>query len=183
MTKWVSITWRKVNDWIDFYETPIRCVDALLEREKFLWNILEPASWNWAISKRLIDNWYEVISKDIRTDEIVFWQWGCNIFDENLLYSNIVTNPPYCVAKDFITKSLSITNGKVCMFLKLQFLESIDRYSFFKSTPLKKVYVFCKRPTLYPANTEEPKNKWTIAYARYVREHWYLGEPTIDWII
>jgi hypothetical protein len=38
------------------------------------------------------------------------------------------------------------------MFLKLQFLESADRYEWFKNTPLKMVYVFSKRPTLYPAN-------------------------------
>lgn len=157
MTTWKSIAWRNNNDWIDFYETPKWCIEELLKREDFEWNILEPASWSGAISKILIDQWYDVISKDIREDDQVFWQKGKSIFDEKNIYDNVITNPPYCIAKDFISKSLEISRYKICMFLKLQFLESIDRYKFFQNTPLRTVYVFCKRPTLYPWNWPEPK--------------------------
>ena len=68
------------------------------------------------------------------------------------------------------------------MLLKLSFLESADRYEFFKNTPLKKVYVFCKRVNMYPEWQPQPKNSWTIAYAWYVWEKWYKWEPVIDWI-
>lgn len=43
--------------------------------------------------------------------------------------------------KDFIIKSLELSENKVAMLLKLSFLESANRYDFFKNTPLKKVYV------------------------------------------
>ena len=69
------------------------------------------------------------------------------------------------------------------MLLKLSFLESKWRYEFFKNTPLKKVYVFCKRVNMYPEWQPIPKNSWTIAYAWYVWEKWYKWEPIIDWII
>ena len=183
MTKWTSIAWRKENDWIDFYETPIWCIEKLLEYENFTWNILEPASWNWAISKVLEQKGYRVISKDIRNDDKVYWEWGQDFLQSINNYDNIITNPPFCLAEDFIKKSLSVSSSKVVMFLKLQFLESSGRYDFFKNTPLKKVYVLSKRPTLYPANWPVPKNKWTIAYAWYVWEKWYEWPTVLDWIV
>jgi len=186
MIEWKSIAWRSNNDWIDFYETPQWCVQELLKRESFSWSILEPCSWWWVISRELEEHWYGVTSFDIREDEWVYWQgWVdfLSIEDDSILFDNVVTNPPYNNAQNFIEKSLSVTSSKVAMFLKLQFLESVWRYEFFKNTPLKKIYVFCKRPTLYQANQPEPKNKWTIAYAWYIREHWYEWSPTIDWIL
>lgn len=182
VSRWLSIVWRNMNDWIDFYETPLWCVESLLDRENFSWNILEPACGGWAISNLVSNRGYTIISQDIRTDDWVYWMKWIDFMRHTIVYDNIITNPPYCIAKDFILKSIECSRYKVCMFLKLQFLESIDRYDFFKSTPLKKIYVFCKRPTLYPADWPKPKNKWTIAYARYIREHWYEWEPTIDWI-
>jgi len=184
-TKWVSIAWRKRNDWIDFYETPAWCVEKLLELEKFEWSITEPCSWAWAISKVLEKDRYDVKSFDIRTDNWVYWKKWVNLLwlDSEREFMNVVTNPPYFIAKDIIEKSLEKTFWKTAMFLKLQFLESKWRYEFFKNTPLKKVYVFCKRPTLYPSNWPIPKNKWTIAYAWYVWEKWYKWEPILDWII
>jgi hypothetical protein len=183
MTKWTSIAWRKRNDWIDFYQTPVRCVEELLKREKFVWNIFEPCSWAGAISKELEYHWYKVYSQDIRTDTWVYWLKWKDFFEENSIGNdNIITNPPYFCAKEFIEKSLDIAQDKVCMLLKLSFLESKWRYEFFKNTPLKKVYVFCKRVTMHPEWQPKPKNSWTIAYAWYVREKWYKWEPIIDWI-
>lgn len=180
--QWNQIAWRKRNDGIDFYQTPERCVEKLLEKIQFLWNILEPCSWAGAISKILEKKWYSIISQDIRTDDWVYWTKWINFLECNCVFDNIVTNPPYFIAKEIVQKSLDISKDKVCMFLKLSFLESIDRYKFFKDTPLKYVFVFSKRPQLYPEWIEKPKNWWTIAYARYIREKWYEWSPMIDWI-
>lgn len=181
--KWISISWRKVDDGIDFYQTPTWCVQKLLEKEDIKWSILEPASWAGAISKELEKAWFLVTSSDIRTDDWVYWHKWVNIFWINTFKAdNIVTNPPYKYAQEFIEKSLEISDWKVVMLLKLSFLESKWRYEFFKNTPLKKVYVFCKRVTMYPEWTEEPKNSWTIAYAWYIWEKWFKWNPNIDWI-
>ena len=183
--KWTSIAWRKRDDWIDFYQTPTWAIEKLLELEKFEWNILEPCSWAGAISKVLEKNWYFVVSWDIRTDEWVYWEKWINFLTDSDYYTtqNIITNPPYKYAQEFIEKSLEVSENKVCMILKLSFLESIWRYEFFKNTPLKKVYVFCKRVNMYPEWTEKPKNSWTIAYAWYIWEKWYKWKPEIDWIL
>lgn len=184
-TKWTSIAWRKRNDWIDFYQTPTWCIEKLLEYEKFDWRILEPASWAGAISKVLEKEWYIVISQDIRNDDWVYWEKWIDFLKQTkqLPYSNIITNPPFIYAKEFVEKALEISDWKIAMLLKLSFLESKDRYEFFKNTPLKKVYVLCKRVTMYPEWTPEPENSWMIAYAWYIWEKWYKWEPIIDWII
>ena len=38
---------------------------------------------------------------------------------------NVVTNPPFKYAKEFIEKSLQDTTGKVAMFCKIQLLEGL----------------------------------------------------------
>lgn len=178
-----SIAGRKKNDGIDYYQTPIWATEKLLEVEKFEGNILEPCSGNGAISKVLESKGYEVISQDIRSDDGVYGNKGVNIFEYECNVDNIVTNPPFFCAKEVIEKCLELSNYKVAMLLKLSFLEGMKRYDFFQNTPLKKVYVFCKRVTMYPYGNEKPKNSGTIAYAWYVWEKGYEGEPTIKWLL
>jgi len=180
--KWSSIAGRSKNGWIDFYQTPSWVIEKLLDHLPLHGEILEPASGAWAISKVLESRWYTVISQDLRTDEWVYGTKGKNFFLQEERCDTIITNPPYFCAKDFILKSLEIANT-VVMLLKLQFLESVDRYKFFQDTPLKTVYVICKRVTMYPEWEKEPENSWTIAYAWYVWEKRYTWKPTIEWII
>lgn len=176
----ISIAGRKRNDGIDYYQTPVKATKALLKRETFEGTILEPCCGAGAISKLLIN----CISSDIRTDEDIYGEKGINIFSyKNDSFDNIITNPPYKYAQEIVEKSLEIAKQKVAMILKLCFLESERRYKMFKVSPLKTVYVFCKRVQMYPEGTEKPKNSGTIAYAWYVWDKKYEGKPKIDWIL
>jgi len=183
----ISIAGRKKNDGIDFYQTPTWATKKLLEYEKFEGDILEPCCGSGAISIVLENADYEVYSGDIRTDDDVYGVKGADILKlnskEDSKFDNIVTNPPYYCAKEIILKSLDITSGKVAMLLKLTFLESVKRYEFFKNTPLKIVYVFCKRVQMYPEGIERPKNSGTICFAWFIWEHGYIGKPQIEWLI
>lgn len=179
----LSIAGRKRNDGIDYYQTPTWAIKRLLEIEKFEGTVLEPCAGAGAISKVLEEKGFEVTSSDIREDENVYGIKGIDMFNLDKKIDNIITNPPYFCAKEIIEKSLELTAKKVAMILKLSFLESMDRYDFFKNSPLKNVYVFCKRVQMYPEGTVKPKNSGTIAYAWYVWEHGYEGKPQIQWII
>lgn len=183
-TKGISICGRKINDGIDFYKTPTWAVEKLIEKISFNGEVLEPASGSGAISKVLEANGYKVISQDIRIDDSVYGRKGQDIFEiKDMKVKNTITNPPYYCAQDFVLKSLELTEEKVALLLKLQFLEGAKRYEFFKNTPLKYVLVFCKRITMYPEGQEKPKNSGTIAYAWFIWEHGYKGRPQIDWLI
>ena len=99
----------------------------------------------------------------------------------------VITNPPFKIAKEFTTKSLSHTNKGVAMFLKIQFLEGQARKDWFKDTPLKYVYVFSKRQQPWRNGESINPNTgktWsnTMCFAWFVWEHGYIGEPTIRWI-
>lgn len=60
---------------------------------------------------------------------------------------DIITNPPYKYALDFIYKALQIIpdGHKVAMFLKVQFLEGKERKHLFKNFPPKVVYISSSR--------------------------------------
>lgn len=104
-------------------------------------------------------------------------------------FDYVITNPPYSLAEEFIRKSLTCVkeNGKVIMFLKLQFLEGVGRKDLFDNFPPKYIYVCRKRANPLRAGSEiDPSTgkKWassTICFAWFVWEKGFKGEPKIRW--
>ena len=90
----------------------------------------------------------------------------------------------YKLALEFILQSKKLAKYKIAMFLKTVFLESSGRYEMFqdKEFPLKTVYQFSKRVTIYK-NGKKMKYGGMIAYAWYIWDRHYVGKPTIEWII
>jgi len=167
----------------DFYPTPESTTQALMEREKFDGNIWECACGDGSMSNVLRKYCPIVFASDIRKDESIDGSKGIDFLKEEKKFDNIITNPPYRHAKEFVLKAKKQASRKVAMLLKLVFLEGIGRYEMFKDTefPLKKVYVFCKRQKIY-ANGKIGKNSGLIAYAWFVWDKNHKGEPTIEWI-
>ena len=110
-----------------------------------------------------------------------------DFFNTSAWHGDIITNPPYKFAKDFVEKSLSIipTGNKVAMFLKLQFLEGKLRKKLFKTYPPKTIYVSSSRLLCAKnADFEGMINGGgsAVAYAWYVWEKGFSGKTTIEWI-
>ena len=73
------------------------------------------------------------------------------------------------------------------MFGKLQALEGQKRASYLETTPLKYVYVFKKRqqPMRNGKENDEITGKKmsnTMAFAWFIWEIGYIGEPIIRWL-
>jgi len=103
----------------------------------------------------------------------------------NILFDgDILTNPPFKYALDFIKKSLSvIPDGKhVIMFLKLTFLEGKERREFYKENPPKYVYVFSDRQECFINGDFSARKGSTVAYCWYIWEKGYKGETIIRWL-
>lgn len=164
----------------DFYPTPPSTTHALMKREIFEGNVWECASGNGSMSK-VIEEYNDCMSSDIRRGKDVYGEKGVNFIKTNRKVDNIITNPPYKCAKEFIEHALECADKKVAMLLKLVFLEGIDRYTMFKNTPLKTVYVFCKRQNI-TIRGKKMKNSSMIAYAWFIWDKSYVGKPTIEWI-
>ena len=95
---------------------------------------------------------------------------------------DIVTNPPYKYAQQFVEHALKLTNRKVCMFLRLQFLEGKKRKYLFQNTPLKCVYVSSSRINCAKNGLFDKYTDSATAYAWFVWDITYTGKPYIEWI-
>lgn len=163
----------------DFYPTPQYATLELLKREKFEGSIWECACGDGAISK-LLPKENEIISSDIV--DRGYGETGIDFLNTYKQVNNIVTNPPYKLAQEFIEHALECADKKVIMLLKLNFLEGQKRYKLFADSPLKTVYVFSKRLSFDKGN-EKGKGNGLLAYAWYVWEKGFEGSPTIEWIL
>jgi hypothetical protein len=167
----------------DFYPTPAYAVEELLKRETFEGGIWECACGEGDISEVLKKHGYNVMSTDL-----IYRNYGTATIDflqNNSGYAdNIITNPPYKYALEFVEQAKKQSKYKIAMFLKTVFLESERRYQMFqdKKFPLKCMYQFSKRVSLYKSGIKM-KNSGMISYAWYVWDKEYSGKPIIEWIL
>lgn len=160
----------------DFYPTPPMATVALLEREKFFGEVWEPACGNGAMSRVLEDYGYRVRSTDLYNRG--YGESGVDFLRCVDRTTNIVTNPPFKFANQFIHKALTKADCKVAFLLRLNYLESKTRKKFFsnyKPFPFKKILVFSERiPFQGPGNM--------MAFAWFIWDKSYTGDPQIGWI-
>ena len=187
----MSTTRNRVED--DFYATPSSAIKAILDKEILSGSILEPAAGQGHITK-VLKEYYpnsEIISNDLIQRESIngiIINDGIDFLTYNpeKKFDNIVTNPPFNLAQEFIEKALTIANNKVIMFAKIQLLEGAKRFDMFKNTPLKCVYVFSKRvnPLRNGEELDEKGKPWasTMCFAWFMWEIGYQGEPFIRWL-
>lgn len=168
----------------DYYATDPKAVEMLLELEQFAPVIWEPACGEGHISKVLQAHGYQVISTDL-----VYRGFGdpepLDFLKETLdgFEGDIITNPPYSTGLEFVQRALESVRpgGKVAMFLKVQFLEGQKRGAFFKDTPPRTVYISRSRLSCAKNGDFERFPDSAIAYAWYVWEKGFTGDPVIKW--
>lgn len=96
--------------------------------------------------------------------------------------TDIITNPPYKYAKEFVEKAIELVKPgrKVAMFLKLTFLEGQARRELFRSNPPKRVYVASAR--LQCGKNGDFSGTSMVAYAWFVWEKGYTGPIIVEHI-
>ena len=171
--------YERVKD--DFYSTDPKAINYLLRYEKFDKNIWECACGNGNLSKRLEKFVYNVLSTDL-----VYRGFGGGQIDflkcHKKFDGDIITNPPYKYATEFVLKALELSNRKVAMFLKIQFLESQKRWQkLFKLYPPSTIYVFVKRINCYRNDDRSIKGS-AVCYAWFVWDKEYEGDCRVRWI-
>ena len=137
------------------------------------------------LSKVLEQHGFEVISTDLiyrgfgDPEPLDFLKDTLEDFE-----GDIITNPPYKYALQFVEQALnSVQPGrKVAMFLKLQFLEGKSRKQFFIQNPPKTVYVSSSRLICAMNGEFEKYPSSAVAYAWFVWEKGFKGDPIIKWI-
>ena len=191
----------------DFYATDPKAVKAILNSYSFFENadymsgnqhyFLEPCVGEGHIVKA-VNNWCKENCRSLPQFECVdivnrnypntyiadFLQWNTD-----KKYNGIISNPPYSLAKEFVEKGMELLqeNGKMLMFLKLQFLEGAKRKELFEKYPPKYIYVFRNRMPTWkggqPINPDTGK-KWAevICFAWFVWKKGSKTEPIVRWL-
>ena len=173
----------------DYYATDPKALEVFLDKIeedgiKLHNNIWECACGEGHLSKALESRGYKVWSTDL-----VDRGYGSGNTDflksiPDSWCGDVLTNPPYKYAKEFVEKALEVTRigAYIVMFLKIQFLEGQGRRELFKKYPPKYVYVNSARQTCYINGDMSRKMSSASCYCWFVWEKGFNGEPIIRWI-
>ena len=171
---------REVND---YYATEPKALELLLQEESFSDKVWECACGEGHLAKVLKEHGYKVLATDLidrgyGIGDVDFLKWSSE-WD-----GDIITNPPYKYAQEFVQKALEIiTEGhKVVMFLKLQFLEGKARRKLFDKYPPRTVYISSSRlQCAMNGDFEKYSKSIAVAYAWFIWEKGVTTPPIIKW--
>lgn len=182
----IVIVNEKKNDYYATDPNSVKIFLRALERDGFkLHNsIWECSCGEGHISKVLADEGYKVLSTDLI--DRGYGIGNTNFLECTFKYPDmdILTNPPYKYAKEFIEHSLKLCNDGeyVVMYLKIQFLEGKARRELFDKAPPKYVYVNSERQICAINGKLEDIKSSATCYCWFIWEKGYKGEPVIRWI-
>lgn len=164
----------------DYYATDPIAIDGLFEHIEFVNDIWECACGEGHLSKAMIEK-----GKNVKSTDLIdrgYGIGGVDFLKEPDIRSeyDIVTNPPFKYAMKFAEKAIKLTKSKVALFLRIQFLEGIERKTFFKKHPPKYVLVASKRIAC-AINGEFTGASSAACYAWFVWDIEHQGETTIKW--
>lgn len=169
----------------DYYATDPYAATLLMEQERFSPRIWECACGEGHLSKEFQKAGYFVYSSDLIDRGFGFVQDFLTTEAPPLPGFDIVTNPPYSKAREFVEHALEILEDghKIAMFLKIQFLEGKARRALFDKFPPKVIYVSSSR-LVCAMNGDFKKyaNATAVCYAWFVWEKGYTGDTVIRWI-
>ncbi len=168
----------------DYYATEPKAVKLLLQLEKFEGDIWECACGEGHLSEEMKKLGHNVFSSDIvnrgYADEIIDFLGIENNTPTNY---NIITNPPYKYANQFILKSLSLMqeNKKLALFLPIRYLEGKEGKNIFKNHPPKTIYVSSSRLKCAMNGKFEEMKGSAVSYAWFIWEKGYKGKTQLEW--
>ena len=165
----------------DFYETPYSMTAQLLESENFDTSAatLEPAYGGGAIVKVLIKKGFsKVYVGDISE--------GDDFLIQKNKFSQIITNPPYRLALEFVLKAKELTERKFAFLLPTDYIHGLDRFEkiFCDSKfPLSRILTFVRRPMLGDALRPDGKYRTGMqTYSWFIWDRLHDGPATIGWL-
>ena len=173
---------RELND---YYATEPKAATLLMQLED-----LSPFIWECACGEGHLAKEFEKAGHFIYATDIIDRGYG---YVADFLTTSappfpgfdIITNPPYSKAQEFVEHALDIVeNGrKVAMFLKIQFLEGKARRRLFDTQPPKVIYVSTSRlRCAMNGDFERYAKSNAICYAWYVWVKGYTGDTVIRWM-
>jgi hypothetical protein len=172
----------------DFYIEPGWAVDLLLGTEAFTGGLWDPACGSGTIVTTAIARGLTAVGTDIADRGFGSQHDFLSEFAPLPFggVANIVCNPPYRVAGDFIERALTVASRKVAMLVQAKFPYSQRRHALFTTAPPARLYFLSTRPSMPPgekllAGTLEAKGgKLDYLWMVWDREH--QGPTECRWL-
>lgn len=175
---------QEIRETDDYYATEPKVAELLLQVEPELKDV-----WECACGEGHLAEVFRKAGKLKLATDIVNRGYGDGVrdfLDKNIsgYEGDIATNPPFKYAKEFVEKALDIVpeGSKVCMFLKLTFMEGKKRKKLFLKHPPKRIYVSSSRINCAKNGEFDKHPPSALAYGWYVWEKGYDGETVVKWI-
>lgn len=156
---------REANDW---YVEPEWAVRGLLDVQRFSGTIWDPACGKGTIPRTLKACGH---TRVLATD-LIDRGYGLGGVDflapakppGGVAIDNIVSNPPFDRAADFLRLALALARHKVALLLRLSWLESEGRRWVFDETPLAAIHPFGCRVSMPPGSSAEEAKGGAVAF-------------------
>lgn len=174
----------EAHDSLEHFPSPRWCTRALCEhvidiRGADVW---EPACAEGHMAEALKEYARSVLASDVH-------DYGYGAFLDFLWPGDapradfIVTNPPFRLAEQFITRALGLADHGVAMLVRTVFLESVGRYErLFTTTPPQIVAQFVERVPMVKGRVDRHASTATSYCWLVWRTDRHFGETKLVWI-
>ena len=165
----------------DFYVEPAWCSERLIAVEPFAGPIWDPAAGSGTIPRAARAAGLSNFASDIadrgsaQRQDFLTAPAPAETF-------NVVTNPPFGLARDFVERALTLGAVKTAIIFPTARLNAAR---WLKPLPLAKIYLLTPRPSMPPgeviARGEKPGGGKTD-FCWLVLDHTHSGSPELAWL-
>lgn len=169
---------RAANDW---YQDQPEATEALLKVERFSGLTWDPACGIGTIPRTMHAAGLDVMGTDIvdRSNGLFRVADFLKTTAPAPRIDNIVSNPPFNLARQFVDCALTMASHKVAMLLPLTFLEGAERARWRIKTPLARIRTFSWRISMPPGEMLQAGDVRAVggkkAFAWFIWEHGWQG--------
>ncbi len=181
LRKRVSHLWTR--DQFDWYVEPEWVSSRLFENEEFIGKIYDPACGLGRILQAARRAAHYVVGSDIvcrcaEASQLDFMQ-------TTMRCDNIISNPPFGISEKFIIHAMNLYDSKIAMLLPANWVQGDKRSRWLATTPLRRVWFLCPRPSMPPGAVIIAGGKvgnGTTDYGWFIWERGYTGRAEIGWL-
>lgn len=170
----------------DWYVDPAFCTELLLSAVPFLGPIWDPCCGGGTIPKVVAEFWPNGVGNG--GSDLIYRGWGIggrDFFQATGPYCNLIFNPPYKIAEQFILHALGVASRKVAALVNLKFLASQGRRErLFNAKRPAEVLILSRRPSMPPGGSGVEAKGGTADYCWIVwdQERLQFDQPIIRWL-
>jgi hypothetical protein len=168
---------RELND---YYATEPKAIELLLNLEQFS-NVWECACGQGHMAEVLRKK--GILKKASDLIDRGYGEQLDFLSMNNMWHGDIITNPPYKFANQFIEKSMQILQEghKLALFMPIRYTEGKARQSLFRIYPPKKIWVSSSRLKCAMNGDFDNMKGSAVSYAWFIWEKGYESDTRLGW--